>query len=387
MNDLQGLGPAFVQPSCVTCHVDGLTAGGPGSMEVGKGDPGPGLVVRTSGGVDARGGPSSHPAIGIELQTKAVSGQNPEASLTTEWLQSAFTYPDGATKTLTRPKLTYSARAGETNAAVDADAIHASPRVATPLLGLWLLEAIPASTLESAADPSDSNRDGISGEVQRVWDEASGSMAVGRIGWKAGKATTAAQSAGASAYDMGVTSAAEMSSCDRDPCLAGDDPAEPEISEKMMSQLVLYTRAIGVPESAPLRSPTAAMVEGQKQFVATGCSSCHTASAVAGPSDLPNTQGVEFHPFTDLLLHDMGTDLADGRVEFQASGSEWRTPPLWGMHLRKSIGFGSLLHDGRAASVEEAILWHGGEGAAAKKRFAELDATARSQLIAFVEAL
>lgn len=220
-----------------------------------------------------------------------------------------------------------------------------------------------------------------------MWDEASATMTVGRIGWKAGKATTAAQSAGASAYDMGVTSAAEPSSCDSDPCPSVDDPESPEMSDRMMSQLVLYTRAIAVPESKPLRNPTDAMVEGQRQFVATGCASCHTASQVAGASDLPNTQGVKFYPFTDLLLHDMGSDLADDRVEFLASGSEWRTPPLWGMNLRRSIGFGSLMHDGRAATIEEAILWHGGEGAAAKKRFTELSAAQRSQLVAFVEAL
>lgn len=388
MNDLQGIGPLFVQASCVTCHVDGLTAGGEGSMKVGRGDPGPGLVVRTSGEVDDRGGPSFHQAVGIELQTKAIKGFDPEASVATTWENSTFTYPDGTTRQMTRPKLAY-ASAGGTDAKkpLAADEIHASPRVATPLLGLWLLEAIPESSLESAADPDDSNGDGVSGEVQRVWDEASASMTVGRIGWKAGKATTAAQTAGASAYDMGVTSAAEHSSCDSDTCSPVEEPAETEMSDRMMSQLVLYTRAIAVPESKPLRNPTDAMVQGQRQFVATGCASCHTASQVAGPSDLPNTQGVKFYPFTDLLLHDMGSDLADDRVEFLASGSEWRTPPLWGMNLRKSIGFGSLLHDGRAATVEEAILWHGGEAAAAKQRFTELDADQRAHLIAFVEAL
>lgn len=387
--DLAGLGPTFVNVSCVACHVDGLNAGSPvpkGAEP--KGMPEPGMIVRLSGGNGAHGEVLPDPNYGMEIQDTAVPGATPEAEIAVTWIRKTITYPDGTELKLRRPKVEL--RDPTADAALSPSPKIQSPRVAVPLVGLGLLASIPEANLKAASDPNDTNHDGISGEVQMVWDATAQRYVPGRFGWKALQPTVAGQTGGAAALDMGVTNPVVRTDCDATPCPAKSHPATnpPEVNQTRFDQIVIYTEAIAVPESRPLRSPTQQMADGAKAFADIGCSACHTPAQTSGPSHIPGwVPGQTFYPYTDLLLHDMGPDSADGRTEFNASSTEWRTPPLWGQWIRRKIGFGRLMHDGRAGSVEEAIAWHGGEGSAAASAFAALPEAKRAAVIAFVESL
>jgi CxxC motif-containing protein (DUF1111 family) len=389
--DVVGLGPTFIQDSCVACHVDGLDDGGPvePTTEAPEGLPSPGLVVRISDGVDERGAPQPDPRFGLELQTSSVSDVASEGSLTAQWTSTTVVLDDGTEVAMHRPTVRFEPTGG---APVPRTM---SARIAPPLVGLSLLESIPAEALDAAADPSDADGDGISGEVQRVWDSDAAQFVVGRFGWKAIQPTVRAQTAAAAAFDVGVTSERQPNDCDETPCppdVASDtvvvEGDTVDLDERQFDELAVYTEAIAVPESQPLRSPDEKLRRGSDLFASTGCGSCHASGQLTGPSTVPGHIEVEkIYPYTDLLLHDMGPQLADGRVEYRASGSEWRTPPLWSNWLRNKIGFGRYLHDGRAGTVEEAILWHGGEGQAARDGFAGLSKEDRDALVAFVKSL
>jgi CxxC motif-containing protein (DUF1111 family) len=153
-----------------------------------------------------------------------------------------------------------------------------------------------------------------------------------------------------------------------------------------MDDQVFYNRTIAVPIARNVDD--AAVVRGANRFVDVGCSSCHTTTQRSGDDEIAGLAGQTFHPFTDLLLHDMGDGLADGRPEFEASGREWRTAPLWALGRRaETTGFSSFLHDGRARDFEEAILWHDGEARASRRAFMALTRQERSDLLAFLAAL
>ena len=238
-------------------------------------------------------------------------------------------------------------------------------RVPLAVFGLGLLEGVPDREILASADPDDEDKDGVSGRAQRVRDPVTGSMVLGRFGWKASQPSLAAQSTAALENDLGVTIA---------------DPSE-------ITPLVGYLRALAVP--AHRRSTEPAVRAGETLFVEIGCADCHrprlTTGVVPGWPELSNQA---IRPYTDLLLHDMGADLADEIGEGVASGREWRTPPLWGLGLLHTVGGPvGLLHDGRAASVEEAILWHDGEAARARERFLTMPRTKREALIVFLSAL
>ncbi|MEM8547809.1 MAG: di-heme oxidoredictase family protein [Pseudomonadota bacterium] len=261
-----------------------------------------------------------------------------------------------------------------------------SPRVAPSLFGLGLLEAIPDARLVALSDPDDRNNDGISGRVN--WVGTGDKLRAGRFGWKAPHATVAEQTADAFRHDIGITNrfqpsqdcAALQLGCQQQ--TSGDGPQGPhEINGILFDATVNFTASIAVPDA---RTLTEAVRRGQRLFNDTGCASCHTpAHSIRVDGE---TQTI--WPYTDLLLHDMGPLLADAVVEGVAHGSEWRTPPLWGLglaqHFNRDTG---LLHDGRAATVAEAVLWHGGEAAESARQFLALDRDEQHALEAFVHAL
>ena len=377
----QGLGPVFNEDSCLSCHLDGVVF-----KEHTDDDPGPGLLLRLSvPGTSEHGGPVPEPTYGLQLQTSKVVGATAEGRLDVEWEYRSGRYPDGTEYELRAPTFTVSDLAGGPLAAD----VLTSARIAPPMTGMGLLEAIPVASLEAAADPEDADGDGISGRLNQVWDSASDSTMAGRFGWKAGQPTVRQQSVGALHDDMGITSPDVPENCHNQGSLCTVEPGaddEPEMSATDMDDQVFYNRTIAVPIARNVDD--AAVVRGANRFVDVGCSSCHTTTQRSGDDEVAGLAGQTFHPFTDLLLHDLGDGLADGRPEFEASGQEWRTAPLWALGRRaETTGFSSFLHDGRARDFEEAILWHDGEARASRRAFMALTRQERSDLLAFLAAL
>ncbi|MFQ3230108.1 MAG: CxxC motif-containing protein (DUF1111 family), partial [Reinekea sp.] len=167
----------------------------------------------------------------------------------------------------------------------------------------------------------------------------------------------------------------------------GDTGDEKELQTDVLAAVTFYTRHIAVPKQRDHSNPI--VIAGEQLFTDIGCVNCHTAKFTTPKlSDLPALSEQTFHPFSDLLLHDMGPNLADNREEFLANGQEWRTPPLWGTGYALEVSEQvALLHDGRAQSVEEAILWHGGEAETIRLRFVNLIKRQREAIIAFVNSL
>jgi CxxC motif-containing protein (DUF1111 family) len=273
-----------------------------------------------------------------------------------------------------------------------------SPRVAPQMIGLGLLEAIPAADILARVDENDADGDGISGRAQIVPSVEFGVPMLGRFGLKAGAPTVKEQSAGAFAGDMGLSTAlhpdpsgdctAAQAECQTAP--AGQEGGVRdglEVDRESLDLVTFYSRNLGVPERRDVDDPT--VLRGKDVFYTTGCQSCHTPKHVTHRLDGQPEQSFQLiWPYTDLLLHDMGPGLADGRPEGRASGSEWKTPPLWGLGLTETVsGHTQLLHDGRARSVLEAILWHGGEAEGQRDAVAAMSSVDREALLAFLGSL
>ncbi len=222
-----------------------------------------------------------------------------------------------------------------------------------------------------------------------VWDSVTNLPAIGRFGWKAGQPTLKNQNTGAAAGDIGLTSSvhpAENCPKEQSACVAAINGGTPELTAEFVEKLTLYTASLAVP--AQRNSDDEQVRQGGELFRSMGCAACHMPTLKSGVHDLPEVSNQIFHPFTDLLLHDMGEALADNRPDFEASESEWRTPPLWGLGLVPVVnGHQFLLHDGRANGFAEAILWHGGEAEAAKEKFRTAPKAEREALIAFLQSL
>lgn len=372
-----GLGPLFNQNSCVSCHGRNGRAAFPETLA----DPG-GLLVRLSlPGAGPHGEPLAVPGFGGQLQTKAIWGSQAEAGLDVQWAEEVRQFVDGATLSLRRP--VFNLKNPYTTFPTD---VLTSPRLAPPVFGLGLLEAIPEADLLAAEDPDDANGDGISGRANRVWDWQKNTTAIGRFGWKAGQPTILQQSAAAYSGDMGVTS--PMFPVENSAGQPQADPQtdDPEIDWETLELAAFYTQSLAVP--APRDLENADVAAGKTLFEKSGCAACHTLRQRTLASSLPFLADQAFYPYTDLLLHDMGEGLADGRPEFAANGREWRTPPLWGIGMTRLVnGHTNFLHDGRARSLLEAVLWHGGEAENSRKKVEKMSATERGQLVKFLEAL
>jgi CxxC motif-containing protein (DUF1111 family) len=262
------------------------------------------------------------------------------------------------------------------------------------MIGLGLLEAIPQAAILANANPNDEQGTGITGKPNWVWDDAQQKTVLGRFGWKASQPDIQQQNAHALAGDMGLTSSLmPVDDCtpSQSACLAapnGNGPnGEPEVSDNILRLITFYTRNLGVPARRDVGDPQ--VLSGKNLFFKAGCQQCHTPQfTTSGDAAEPELANQVIRPYTDLLLHDMGEGLADNLSEFQASGQQWRTPPLWGIGLTQTVsGHTQFLHDGRARNLMEAVLWHGGEALPAQRQVLAFDADQRAALLAFLNSL
>lgn len=333
------------------------------------------------------------PTYGTQLQDFAIQGHAAEGRPHVTWTETTETLADGTRVSLRAPTWTV---ADLGYGPMDPE-VMISPRIAPPMIGMGLLEAIPEADIRALADPDDADGNGISGKANAVWDPAAEAVRLGRFGWKAGNATVDAQSQGAFAGDMGIsTPLAPHNGGDctdrQTACLdaphGGDAQYDGlEAHDEVADLVSFYARHLAVPARRDPDHPQ--VLRGKAVFHDIGCADCHTPRHQTA-ADYPESElaGQTIWPYTDLLLHDMGPGLADGRPEGRAGGGEWRTAPLWGVGLTEMVsGQVALLHDGRARSVTEAILWHGGEAENAREAFRHLDAADRAALLRFVNSL
>lgn len=373
-----GLGPVFNSVACTSCHInDGRgTPIGPGTQIVS-------LLMRMSiPGQNIHGGPLEVPGFGGQLQQNSIFGIASEAEINITYTEQAGTYADGSSYSLRIPNYQF------TNPYIPmpADVMY-SPRIATPVFGLGLLQAVSDATLEEFSDEYDNNGDGISGRPNYAFDAVKQQRSIGRFGWKAAVPTVLQQSAGAYHQDMGITSFIFPFESSHGQVQNIEGIAEPEISDSLLFAVDMYVRTLAVPGRRNADDPV--VLEGKKIFNDLKCSSCHRPMMkTATDISFPEVSNQYIFPYTDLLLHDMGDGLADYRPDFTATGYEWRTAPLWGIGLTEVVnGHKNFLHDGRARSLEEAILWHGGEAETSKQGFKNLNATQRESLITFLKSL
>ena len=383
VKSFDGLGPLFNRVSCSGCH----TLDGRGTPPANGEGPFDSMLLRLSiPGSDERGGPKPHPNYGTQLSERATLGLSPEGIAHITYEDLPGTYGDGEAYRLRKPTYTISDAGFEPMG----DDLLISPRAAQHMIGLGLLQAVPDSTLTVLADPDDADADGISGSVNRVWDQLAKTTAIGRFGWKASQPNLLQQNAAAALGDIGLTSSfnpVENCSATQAACTAAITGGAPELSDEFLTKLTLYTMTIAVPAQRDAGKPQ--VRHGEKLFRDFGCASCHITTLLTGINQaFPEISGQVIHPFTDLLLHDMGEGLNDNRPDFAATGSEWRTAPLWGLGLIENVnGHDNLLHDGRARGFPEAILWHGGEAKAAKELFRLAPKDERDALVAFLKSL
>ncbi len=369
-----GLGPLFNNVSCINCHISDGRGRPPLDNRTLES-----MLLRISvEGQNPDGGPNPVPGFGGQLQTRSIFGYQPEGEVLISHTEIAGTYPDGAPYTLLKPEYTVTG-------ALPAGVLL-SPRVAPQVFGLGLLEAIPEQNILVYADENDIDGDGISGRPNYVREAQSGSIMLGRFGWKANTPTLLHQSAAAYVNDMGVTNPLfKMENCyNNAECdTLGDDP---EISMEILESVEFYVQTLAVPARRDFYDPD--VLAGKELFNKIGCAGCHVPQYTTGYHEIGELADQKIFPYTDLLLHDMGEELADNRPDHLADGYEWKTPPLWGLGLISVVnGHTNLLHDGRARSIEEAILWHGGEGEDSKNEFMNLSASEREELLIFLKSL
>ena len=377
-----GLGPLFNARSCSACH-----------LHDGRGrPPAPGedmlsMLVRLSvPGGDSRHGVVPEPVYGDQFNGFAVPGVPPEGRALVTYEEMPGAYEDGEPFSLRRPTYTFS---DLQYGPMHSDTLL-SPRVAPAMVGLGLLEAVPEAALLASADPHDADGDGISGRPNRVWDKARQQTVMGRFGWKANQPSVAQQVAGAFLGDIGITSPLfpdENCTPAAVACRQALNGGSPELPERLLAHVVFYSRTLAVPARRNSQLPQ--VRRGRKLFDDAQCNACHTPTLHTGAvPGLPDLSEQVIHPYTNLLLHDMGDRLADNRPDFEASGSEWRTPPLWGIGLLETVNRHTfLLHDGRARNLAEAILWHGGEAEDSKEYFRRMPSKDREALLQFLNSL
>lgn len=380
-----GLGPLFNNSSCVGCHI----RNGRGLPEKGQ------LLVRVSESrsttdvsmAELKQPPTLleyHPeasvslgnappveGLGTQIQDQGIYGHAPEATVEMNWKQETGEYGDGTVYNLRSPDPKITLANGKP---LSAD-VMTSLRLPSPVFGLGLLEAVPEATIRELADSEDKDGDGISGRVNEVWDVQKQGVTLGRFGWKANNPNLLQQTASAYVNDMGITN----------PMFPESDQ-ETNIDKKTLEDATFYVQTLAVPARTLVNN--AEVKKGEKLFTQANCNACHIAQLRTGNYEVKELENQTIYPYTDLLLHDMGTGLADKRPDFKASGVEWRTQPLWGIGLTQTVlPYSSYLHDGRAQTLEEAILWHGGEADASKEKFRNFSESDRTALIQFLKSL
>ncbi|MEZ5168711.1 MAG: di-heme oxidoredictase family protein [Acidimicrobiales bacterium] len=392
--DMVGLGPEFDAPSCATCHTRDGRSPGPdadGGIPLG-------MIVKLT-----TDDPAVIEAYGPGLTASAVDGPG-EAAVAVRYETVTGTFDDGTPYELRRPIYRAETRDGP---ALPDDAVL-GPRIAPQLPGLGLLEQVAVDDIEARADPDDRDGDGISGRLGVAHDPFLDLDVVGRFGWNATQPTVEQQTATALFNDMGLTSRYFPSetcghggpcAVEGGPVTANYEPSgrggavdgylEPvggEIDDRRLYELTVYTQILAVPAARGLEDPV--VERGWGLFDQAGCASCHGGVYTTERGPIQGLSNQVIQPFTDLLVHDLGSGLADRTVGGEPVPTEWRTPPLWGLGLSETVnGSTHLLHDGRARSFEEAILWHDGEAAASAAAFRAMSAADRAALIRLLESL
>lgn len=393
-----GLGPLYNARGCQRCHLKD----GRGHPPAGPNDSAVSMFLRLSVPPRTKAQENdlaahrinvvAEPTYGGQLQDLSVPGHKPEGRMVIDYEDVPVTLAGGETVHLRKPSYSV-ADLGYGPMAPD---VMLSPRVAQPMIGLGLLEAVAEKDILARADPDDANGDGISGRTNRVWSMDQGKVMLGRFGWKAGQPTLADQSASAFDGDVGISSPlvpAPWGDCTEAEaaCRAGPHGDEAhdglEAGADVMDLILFYARNLAVPERRNANDP--GVLRGKSLFYGAGCTGCHTPkSATRRDHEVHALAGQLIWPYTDLLLHDMGEGLADHRPEGLASGREWRTQPLWGIGLTGTVSEHSFfLHDGRARNLTEAILWHGGEAQAARDTFAAMPKEDRDALLSLLNSL
>ena len=405
-----GLGALFNVAACQSCHVKD----GRGHAPMTADDDADSLLIRLSMPAttdeqrqqlqDSLIEKVAHPMYGGQLQDRGIQGVPAEARIAVQWTDTPVTFADGYVETLRAPTFNLT-KPGY--GAFDDD-MMVSPRVALPMIGLGLLEQIPDDDIKKQA--SDSSNGDISGKFNWVTDPQTGKRALGRFGWKAGQTKLITQNQSAFNEDMGLTSNIRPNeSCmpTQTACLnaatgadeQGNGKSPVEVNDEVAKFVEFYTRNLAVPHRR--NADDKLVLAGKKRFYDMGCQSCHTPRYQLPKTDDDHLEqhGQVIYPYTDLLLHDMGDDLADrtiagklppktAQVEFLANSYEWRTPALWGVGLAQTVDpQATCLHDGRARTLMEAVLWHGGEAEKQKQQVLKLDKQGRAELNAFLKSL
>lgn len=393
-----GLGPLFNARSCQRCHLKD----GRGRPPV-AGERASSMLLRISippqNSEDLvtlqsyRKSVISEPTYGGQLQTFSVQGIRAEGDIVIYYSDKPVILENGEVVSLRAPTYNISGlHYGPLH-----DDVMISPRVAPPVIGMGLLEAIPESAILANADAEDENGDEISGRPNWVWSDEHDKIMLGRFGWKAGQPTVSQQAAGAFLGDIGISTplygkhygdcTALQKECQNAPHGGTISPGDSEANTEMFELLLFYTRNLGVPARRDVDDPQ--VLEGKRLFYESNCIGCHTPKFVTARNSVGTEQSFQLiWPYTDLLLHDMGEGLADNRPDGAATGREWRTPPLWGIGLTETVnGHTLFLHDGRARNLLEAILWHGGEAQQSKEQVVNMTQREREALLAFLSSL
>ena len=392
-----GLGPLFNARACQACHIKDGRGHAPASV----GGEAASLLVRLSVEADAERAKliaagtlpaAPHPVYGLQLQDNAAAGLPPEGRVRIEYEDMPVAFADGETVTLRKPTLSID----NPGFGPLPQELMISARVAPTMSGMGLLEAIHEADIMAHADPDDADSDGISGRPNMVGD-GKGGLAIGRFGWKAIQPTVELQTAHAFSGDMGLSTPLlpeHWGECTEGEAQCRDMPdgaqahlGNEEVPRELLDLVVFYSQNLAVPARRDVDA--AEVLKGKQAFYEAGCASCHTPKFVTSRKAGHKAQRFQLiWPYTDLLLHDMGEGLADHRPEGQADGSEWRTPPLWGIGLAKQVSAeAGFLHDGRARTPMEAILWHGGEAQGARDTVAAMPKAEREALVKFLESL
>ena len=388
-----GLGPLFNTNACQNCHIkDGRghppTPGASNAVS---------MLVRLSipdapayAKLIEQVGIVPEPVYGGQFQDMAIPGVTPEGKVRVDYTPVPVRFKDGTEVELRKPllqitQLGYGPMHPDT---------RFSARVAPPMIGLGLLEAIPEEAILANAAAQAKAKNGINGRPNQVWDDELQKTVMGRFGWKAGQPNLNQQNVHAFSGDMGLTTSLRpfddctdaQTACKQAPNGNGPD-GEPEVSDNILRLVLFYSRNLAVPARRGVND--ADVIAGKNLFFQAGCDSCHTPKyTTAANAAEPELANQVIRPYSDLLLHDMGDGLADNRTEFQASGRDWRTPPLWGIGLTQAVsGHTQFLHDGRARNLLEAVLWHGGEATAAQQQVLSFNAEQRAALLAFLNSL
>jgi len=382
-----GLGPMFMATNCGGCH---LNAGRGRALDASGLRVFQQLVRLSIPGETPHGGPKPDPNYGQDIQSfDMVTRSDPDAragegEVFIDWVNSNFTFPDGSTIELRKP----SVRVENLNFGPLADNVMISLRNTQAILGMGYLEAISEKDILKQVEKQKAM--GLNGRPNYVRDDINKKISLGRFGWKANQPSIKQQVASAFLADIGINSAIyPEQSCTpvQKECLAAISGKEPELRDELWEPITFWSQSLDVP--AQRNRETAEFKTGEKLFESAGCSGCHVPEMRTGKyAAVPQLSNKLIRPYTDLLLHDMGPDLADGRPDFKASGSDWRTPPLWGIGLSMQVNASnSFLHDGRARNLLEAIVWHGGEAKTSRDKFIAFTKKQRDELIYFLSSI